>query len=172
MQRAFKSTLVAGAMALMAGVAFASGGGGGGSSGGGASMPSASGPSYDPAAEYAKAIAAMKANNFKDAVRAAGHVTDAVPQNPDGWRLLGMAKIDERYAAPSLVKTRADLRAADRRLAAIQAALHDHRPDAGAAIDAWLAATPALERELAARRSASLFDPARLAQAAKRRLPG
>ena len=92
MQRALKSTLIAGAMALMAGVAFASGGGGGGSSGGDGSMPSASGPTYDPAAEYAKAIAAMKANNFKDAARAAGHVTDAVPQNPDGWRLLGMAK--------------------------------------------------------------------------------
>jgi len=49
------------------------------------------GPSYDPAAEYAKAIAALKANDFKAASRAAGHVTDAVPTNLDGWRLLGMA---------------------------------------------------------------------------------
>jgi Flp pilus assembly protein TadD len=55
-------------------------------------MPSASGPSYDPAAEYAKAIAALKADKYKDAARAAGHVTDAVPTNPDAWRLLGMAK--------------------------------------------------------------------------------
>ena len=95
MQRALKATLIASVVVMMVGggVAYASGGGGGGSSGGGGgSMPSASGPSYDPAAEYAKAIAAMKANNFKDAARAAGHVTDAVPQNPDGWRLLGMAK--------------------------------------------------------------------------------
>ena len=36
--------------------------------------------SYDPAAEYAKAIAALKANQYKDAARAAEHVTDAVPE--------------------------------------------------------------------------------------------
>jgi len=95
MQRALKATLIGGCLTVLAGgLAFASGGGGGGMapSGGGGSMPSASGPSYDPAAEYAKAIAALKANNYKDAARAAGHVTDAVPTNPDGWRLLGMAK--------------------------------------------------------------------------------
>jgi Flp pilus assembly protein TadD len=96
MQRALKSTLIAGAMALMAGggIAYASGGGGGGmpAGGGAGSMPSASGPTYDPAAEYAKAIAALKANNFREAARAASHVTEAVPQNPDGWRLLGMAR--------------------------------------------------------------------------------
>ncbi len=96
MQRAFKAAAIGGAMLILAGggVALASGGGGGGSTsgGGGAGMPSASGPSYDPAVEYAKAIAALKANNYKDAARAAGHVTDTVPNNPDGWRLLGMAK--------------------------------------------------------------------------------
>jgi Flp pilus assembly protein TadD len=94
MQRAFKVTLIGSAMLLLAGgAALASGGGGGGTpSGGGANMPSASGPSYDPATEYAKAIAALKANDYKNAARAAGHVTDAVPTNPDGWRLLGMAK--------------------------------------------------------------------------------
>ncbi|HEX3365793.1 hypothetical protein [Phenylobacterium sp.] len=80
--------------------------------------------------------------------------------------------IDERYGAPALARPRADLRAADRQLAAIQAALHDHRPDAGAAIVTWLRGSRGLERELAARQSASLFDPARLVQAAKRRLPG
>jgi Flp pilus assembly protein TadD len=95
MQRAFKAALIGSAVLLLAGgAALASGGGGGGmsSGGAGANMPSASGPSYDPAAEYAKAIAALKTNNYKDAARAAGHVTDAVPTNPDGWRLLGMAK--------------------------------------------------------------------------------
>jgi Flp pilus assembly protein TadD len=94
MQRALKATAVGTALLLLAGgAAFASGGGGGGapSGGGGANMPSASGPSYDPATEYAKAIAALKASNYKDAARAASHVTDAVPTNPDGWRLLGMA---------------------------------------------------------------------------------
>src|SRR6185437_16486408 len=96
MRRALKAALIGGCAVVLAGggIAYASGGGGGGGSmpAGGGSMPGASGPSYDPAAEYAKAIAAMKANNFKDAARAAGHVTDAVPTNPDGWRLLGMAK--------------------------------------------------------------------------------
>jgi len=94
MRRALKSALIGGCVAaLAAGAALASGGGGGGSApSGGPSMPSASGPAYDPAVEYAKAIAAIKANDFKNAARAAGRVTDAVPSNPDGWRLLGMAK--------------------------------------------------------------------------------
>jgi Flp pilus assembly protein TadD len=99
MQRTFKAAVIGGAMLILTGggAAIASGGGGGGStSGGGApNMPSASGPSYDPAMEYARAIAALKANKYKDADRAAGHVTDAVPTNPDGWRLLGMAKAGE-----------------------------------------------------------------------------
>jgi Flp pilus assembly protein TadD len=95
MRRTLKAALLGGCLMILAGggIAFASGGGGGGASaGGGGSMPSASGPSYDPAAEYAKAIAALKADKYKDAARAAGHVTDAVPTNPDAWRLLGMAK--------------------------------------------------------------------------------
>jgi Flp pilus assembly protein TadD len=93
MRRALKATMIGSALVILAGggFAYASGGGGGGGGGGG-SMPSVSGPNYDPAAEYAKAIAAMKANNFRDAARAASHVTEAVPTNPDGWRLLGMAK--------------------------------------------------------------------------------
>jgi Flp pilus assembly protein TadD len=55
-------------------------------------MPSVSGPQYDPAAEYAKAITAMKAKQYRDAARAAEHVTDAAPKNPDAWHLLGAAK--------------------------------------------------------------------------------
>jgi Flp pilus assembly protein TadD len=93
MRRALKAALLGGCLMVLAGGAFASGGGSGGASaGGGGSMPSASGPAYDPATEYAKAIAALKADKFKDAARAASHVTDAVPTNPDAWRLLGMAK--------------------------------------------------------------------------------
>jgi hypothetical protein len=83
-----------------------------------------------------------------------------------------MGLIDERYAAPALAKPRADLRDADRRLADVQATLHDRRPGADTAITAWLTASRPLERELVARQPASLFDPTRLAQAAKRRLPG
>jgi hypothetical protein len=81
--------------------------------------------------------------------------------------------IDERYAAPALTKPRADLRAADRRLATVQAALHDRRvSEAQGELTAWLAGSRRLEANRAAQQAASLFDPARLAQAAKRRLPG
>jgi Flp pilus assembly protein TadD len=82
-------------MALSGAAAMAAGGssgaGGASASGGGADF-SDHGPRYDPAAEYAKAIAALKANNYKQAATAASHVTDAVPTNPDAWRLLGAAK--------------------------------------------------------------------------------
>ncbi len=95
MKRALNAALIGASFAVLAGgLAFASGGGGGGApsgGGGGGNFPSSSAPSYDPSAEYAKAVAALKANNFKDAARAASHVTDAVPTNVDGWRLLGMA---------------------------------------------------------------------------------
>jgi Flp pilus assembly protein TadD len=93
MRRALKAALIGGCLAVLAcgGVAFASGGGGGGMASGGG-MPSESAPRYDPAAEYAKAIAALKANQFRDAARAAEHVTEAVPKNADAWQLLGAAK--------------------------------------------------------------------------------
>jgi Flp pilus assembly protein TadD len=93
MRRALKATLIGGCLVVLAGgAAFASGGGSTPSaSGGGGGSMAGSGPSYDPATEYAKAIAALKANKYKDAARAAGHVTEAVPTNPDAWRLLGVA---------------------------------------------------------------------------------
>jgi Flp pilus assembly protein TadD len=94
MRRALKATLIGGCLVVLAGgVAFASGGGStsSASSGGGSGSMAGSGPTYDPATEYAKAIAALKASKYKDAARAAGHVTEVVPTNPDAWRLLGMA---------------------------------------------------------------------------------
>jgi regulator of sirC expression with transglutaminase-like and TPR domain len=48
-------------------------------------------PRYNAASEYAKAIAALKAQQFKQAASAAGHVTQVAPKSPDGWRLLGAA---------------------------------------------------------------------------------
>ena len=90
MTKTLKTVLLASALlALGPATALASGGGGGG---GGGSLPSASAPEYDPAAEYAKAVAAIKAKQYKDAARAAQHVTDAVPKSPDAWKLLGAAK--------------------------------------------------------------------------------
>ncbi|HEX4097395.1 MAG TPA: tetratricopeptide repeat protein [Caulobacteraceae bacterium] len=94
MQRALKAVAIGGCLTLLAGggAALANGGGSGGSAAGGGSISGPSGPSYDPSAEYAKAIVALKANNYKDAARAAEHVTEVVPTNPDAWRLLGMAR--------------------------------------------------------------------------------
>jgi hypothetical protein len=80
--------------------------------------------------------------------------------------------IDERYAAPSLATLRARLRAADQRLAHAQQAVREARPDAPAELAAWLADSHRLEARLSAAAPASLFDPARLRDAARRRLPG
>ena len=87
----YRTLLIAGVMAgLSTASALAAGGGGGG--GGGAEVPSASAPRYDPAEEYAKAVKALQANDYKSAARAAGNVTTAAPKNLDGWRLLGIAQ--------------------------------------------------------------------------------
>lgn len=91
MRSSLKAMLLAGALTAIGTTAAmaSSGGAGGGSFSGG--VPSA-GPQYDPAAEYAKAVTAMQAKQYRDAARAAQHVTDAVPKNADAWRLLGAAK--------------------------------------------------------------------------------
>lgn len=88
--RFLKTMFLAGALAGVTALgAYAAGSGGGG---GGGQMPSASGSEYDPAAEYRKAIEAIQAKKYKEAARAAGHVTDAAPKSIDGWRLLGVAE--------------------------------------------------------------------------------
>ena len=141
MQRALKATLIGGCLTLLVGggLAFASGGGGGGSMPStGGSMPGASGPSYDPAVEWAKAVAALKANNFKDAARAAGHVTDVAPNNEDGWRMLGMAKAGDndwkgsRRAYEKAVKLKPDDPNAHAGLAVALAKLKDSKAQAEA----------------------------------------
>ncbi|WP_082602054.1 lipopolysaccharide assembly protein LapB [Phenylobacterium sp. Root700] len=73
-----------------AGHVLASGGGGGGGD-----MPSVSAPSYDPAAEYMKGVAALNAQQYKDAERALNHVVEAAPKNAEAWRLLGLANVGQ-----------------------------------------------------------------------------
>lgn len=91
--KTLRMILMAGAVAALGSTAaLASGGGGGGSGSGGSGLPSDTAPRYDPAAEYAKAVNAIKAAKYRDAARAAEHVTEAVPKNPDAWRLLGVAR--------------------------------------------------------------------------------
>ena len=102
---------------------------------------------------------------------AAGDRPTAVTMVASARARLGL--IDERFADPGLGAERAALRAADARLAQAQAALRESRPEAPAAIAAWLVDSPGLQGALTRREPASLFDPGRLAKAAaKRRLPG
>lgn len=101
---------------------------------------------------------------------AAGDSPTAVLMTAAARSRLGL--IDERFGAPALARERRDLRAADGELAAIQAELRARKPDAGGLMSAWLTRSRSLEAELTAKAAASLFDPARLAAAAKRRLPG
>nr|WP_310522354.1 tetratricopeptide repeat protein [Polymorphobacter sp.] len=89
--------------ALLATTAQAAGGGGGG----GASTPSASAPSYDPAAEYAKGVAAYKAGDFKAADKAFRKVLAVIPRDPATLLLSGLSKAgdgDLKGAAKSYEK--------------------------------------------------------------------
>ena len=77
-------------LAASAGPALAMPGGGGGES-----SPSMSAPSYDPAAEYAKGVAALQAGRYKEASRAFRRVTGAAPTSVEAWRLLGQSAAGE-----------------------------------------------------------------------------
>jgi Tfp pilus assembly protein PilF len=87
--RSLRIMLLAGALAGLTTAGALAAGSGGGT---GMAMPSASAPAYDPAEEYAKAVASIQAKDYKAAARAAQRVTDAAPKNVDGWRLLGVAQ--------------------------------------------------------------------------------
>ncbi|MBJ7409898.1 MAG: tetratricopeptide repeat protein [Phenylobacterium sp.] len=87
--RSLRIMLLAGALAGLTTAGALAAGSGGGT---GMAMPSASAPAYDPAEEYAKAVASIQAKDYKAAARAAQRVTDAAPTNVDGWRLLGVAQ--------------------------------------------------------------------------------
>jgi len=87
--RTLRIMLLAGAVAGLTTAGALAAGSGGGT---GMAMPSASAPAYDPAEEYAKAVASIQAKDYKAAARAAQRVTDAAPRNVDGWRLLGVAQ--------------------------------------------------------------------------------
>jgi tetratricopeptide (TPR) repeat protein len=93
--KSFKASLIGSAIAF-AGLAFAPGAiaNMGGMSGSGG-MPSMTGPSFNPAAEYKKGLDALNANNFKDAARSFDRVLSAAPRNvqtlvADGYAHAGM----------------------------------------------------------------------------------
>jgi len=111
-----------------------------------------------------RAIAAAKGE------LAAGDGPSAVLMLASARTRLGL--IDERFAGPALAGSRRQIRAADRRLSDLQQAIRDHRPGVAARLDDWLADSRRLEAQLSAKSGQSLFDPGRLTQAARRRLPG
>jgi hypothetical protein len=113
---------------------------------------------------------ARRAVRAAQAEAAAGDAATAVVMVASARSRLGL--IDERYGAPRLAKSRATLADASQRLADAQAALRAHKPEASRLLADWLTRSGRLEAELKAAEPGSLFDPARLAQAVKRRLPG
>ena len=113
---------------------------------------------------------ARRAMRAAEAQAAGGDPVTAVVMVASARSRLGL--IDERYAAPALARPRAALRDADRRLAEAQGALRERRTDAPRLLKTWLARSGPLEVELNAGRKASLFNPALLTQAVRRRLPG
>jgi tetratricopeptide (TPR) repeat protein len=106
-------------------------------------MPSASAPAYDPAVEYAKGVAALNAQSYKDAERAFSHVTATMPKSAEAWRLLGMARAGQndakgaRKAYERAVKLEPDNIAGHQGLGLALAALKD--PAAQGELD-WLKA--------------------------------
>ena len=104
----FRASLAAGATILLLTPLSAAASGGGGMGGGMPMMPSVSAPTYDPAAEYQKGLAALKDGKFKDAERAFGNSLSADPKNADTLFMLGMARAghgDEKGAVKAYDKS-------------------------------------------------------------------
>jgi len=123
MQKSVKLLAVGSALALSfstVGVHAAGGGGGGGFSGG---SPSQSAPRYDATAEYQKGVAALKAEDYKTAVKAFKRSLSVAARNANAQYLLGFTYIqmgNHKKAKKPLekaVKYNADLIDAHRDLA-------------------------------------------------------
>ena len=78
------------ALGLLAAPVAASGGGGGG--GGMSSVPSASAPQYDAAAEYRTGVAALQAKDFKAAKTAFDHALSVASRDANTQYLAGVAR--------------------------------------------------------------------------------
>lgn len=79
----------------------------GATSGGGGSLPSASAPQYDPAAEYRSGIEALKSEDFKAAEKHFTRVVGAAPRDANSHYLLGLARAGnnkDKAAAKSFEK--------------------------------------------------------------------
>jgi hypothetical protein len=133
--------------------------------------PGACPRSADAAVSVASLMAdARRALVAAKAEAAVGDAPTAVLMVASARSRLGL--IDERFESPDIAEQRQAIRTADRRLAVAQDALRAHDPQAPAALARWLENSRTLEANLTAREAASLFNPARLTQALRRRLPG
>jgi tetratricopeptide (TPR) repeat protein len=107
---------------------------------GASDMPSSSTPAYDPAAEYAKGVAALNAGQYKDAEKSLSRVASAAP-TAEVWRMIGQANAGQsdlkgaRKAYERAVKLEPDNLAAHQGLGLALAGLKD--PKAQAELD-WL----------------------------------
>lgn len=91
MVRNLTLTLAAVSVVALAGTAFANSSGGGGMGG----MPSASGPNYDPVAEYQKGATALAAGDYSGAEKAFAKVTSVAPKAAAAWFGLGRARLEQ-----------------------------------------------------------------------------
>lgn len=132
-------------------------------------------PAHCPGAASQPVTLALLMADVRRAV-AAAEASLKVGDRPTAVVMVASARarlqmVDERYDSPALRPLRDKVRAADSELADLQASLRARRTDAPSRLAAWRRAQPRLQTALAAREPASLFDPDRLAEAAKRRLP-
>ena len=108
--------------------------------------------------------------DVRTAAQAARYALDA--KDPATARLMlasarsTLGLIDERYAAPALIRDRQLLREADRELMAIQNAIDLRKRDVSSRIAAWLAKVPRWSESVARDESLSLFNPGQLATTA------
>ncbi|TAJ72696.1 MAG: hypothetical protein EPO51_07955 [Phenylobacterium sp.] len=133
------------------------------------------GPAACPAFARERTSPRRLLDDARRAVRAAeASLAAGDPDGPTAALMIAAARarlflIDERYVAQPAEVAR--LRAADARLAGLQAAARDGRPDAARGLARWRAASRDLEAMLVLRQPASLFDPDVLKTATNRRLP-
>lgn len=85
------SAAIGGALVFVTPAVLADGGGGGGNNMPN-SAPSMSARSYDPTAEYKKGVAALQAQQYKDADRAFGRVLQSMPRDANSNYMAGLAR--------------------------------------------------------------------------------
>jgi tetratricopeptide (TPR) repeat protein len=134
-----RRTALCGAMLVASTTVLANGGGGtGGGTGGITALPSQSAPSYDPAEEYRKGIAALESENFKAANRAFTRVLRVAPRDANTHFLAGLARAglgklkDARRHYEKAIKYDDDLILAHRELGVVWARLDE--PDKARAV--------------------------------------